>query len=336
MTELLSLAPAEGGAANLPDGEASLAYAIRHHTTTDLSPDEMMALGQSEVDRVLGEMRDIFASMGYPHDAPIRDLWNMAYADADVPADFDWMEEYQRIYASTEEAIAAAFDLRPSVGVEIHQAPTGTAVNYYIEPAHDGSRPGIFYAQPSSRASDVYGMPVVFHHEAVPGHHFQLAMMQELDLPLFRRIEMPTSSGEGWAVYAEGLLSDLGFYEGNPLGNLERLNLELMRAARIPLEMGMHNLGWTHAEGAAYFADVMGYPVEPIVNLMARYVGYPGQGSSYTVGLLKIRELRQRAMDALGDAFDLRDFHDALLGDGALPLVLHERLMDDYIAGNRH
>ena len=292
----------------------------------------MMALGEAEVDRILAEMRDIFASMGYPHDARIRDLWNMAYADAAVPSDFDWMEEYQAIYASTEAAIAAAFDLRPSVGVEIHPAPAGTQVNYYIEPAFDGSRPGIFYAQASSRPSDVYSMPVIFHHEAVPGHHFQLAMMKELDLPLFRRVEMPTASGEGWAVYAEGLLYDLGFYEGNPLGNLERLNLELMRAVRIPLEMGMHDLGWTHYEGAAYFAEVMGYPVEPIVNLMPRYVGYPGQGSSYTVGLLKIRELRDRAMDVLGDAFDLRDFHNVLLGDGALPLEIHERLVEEHIS----
>ena len=332
MSALYEVAPLEGGAAVLPDGDKYLDYAILHHTTTDLSADEMWRLGLSEVERIQEEMRDGFSQMGYPRDADMQVLWQRAYADAELPAALSWMEKYELIRADIEAAIEPAFDLWPSAGLEIRAAPAGTTHNYYMEPAHDGSRPGIFYAQSAGNPYAFYSMPVVFHHEAIPGHHVQLAIMQDLDLPLFRRVEMPTASGEGWAVYAEGLAYDLGVYEGNPLGNLERLKMELMRAARVVVEMGVHHLGWSYREGAAYFADVMGYPIEAMIDLMPRYVGYPGQGSSYTVGLLKVRELRQRAMDALGETFRLSEFHNIFLQDGALPLAIHERLVDEWIA----
>jgi uncharacterized protein (DUF885 family) len=333
LNALYAIAPTEGGAAVMPGGAEYLSYAIAHHTSTDLTADEMWDLGISEVARIQTEMRDILDVMGYEADADadLHALWQRAKTDTDLPPTLSWMEEYQQIRANIEAAIEPAFDVIPSAALEIHPAPAGTSHNYYIEPAHDGSRPGIFYAQLSRDPFAVYYMPVVFHHEAIPGHHFQLALIQELDLPLFRRVEMPTSSAEGWAVYAEGLAYELGIYEGNPLANLERLSLELMRAARIVVEMGVHHLGWSYREGATYFAEIMGYSVEAMINLMPRYVGYPGQGSSYTVGLLKIRDLRQRAMDALGDAFELKAFHNVILQDGALPLAIHERLVDEWI-----
>lgn len=328
---LFEVAPAEGGATAMPNGSAYLTHAIQHHTTLALTPEEMLALGDSEVARIDAEMREIFATMGYPRDAAIRDLWNMAYADAELPENLSWLEEYGRIQAEIEAAIEPLFDLQPYADLEVHLAPEGTAVNYYNAPALDGSRPGIFYAQSSANPLSIYSMPVIFHHEAIPGHHFQIALIRELDLPLFRRIEVPTSNIEGWAMYAEGLAAELGLYTDNPLANLERLRLELMRAARVVVEMGVHNLSWTHTEGAQFFADVMGYPLDAMIGIMPRYVGYPGQGSSYTVGLLQMRELRKRAEDTLDDAFELSDFHNVILQDGALPLAILEQQVDAYI-----
>jgi len=331
MDALLAVAPFEGGAATMPNGAEFLQAAITHHMTTEISPEEMWSLGLSEVERLQTEMRDIFEELGYPRDADMRVLWQRAYNDAELPPPRSSLETLEHIRAETEALLAPVFDLWPTSALEIRPAPTGTTHNYYMEPALDGSRPGVFYVQSSGDPYAYYGMSVVFHHEAIPGHHVQLAIMKDLDLPLVRQNELPTSCGEGWAVYAEGLPNDLGYYEGNPIGNLERLRMELMRAARVVVEIGVHHHGWGYREGAAYFAEVMGYPVEPMIGLMPRYVGYPGQGASYTIGLLKIRELRQRAMDVLGDAFELSQFHNVILRDGALPLELLEEAVDHWL-----
>jgi len=332
LESLVEIAPEIGGATSMPNGSEYLAFSIEHHMTLQMTPDEIYQMGLDEVARIQEEMRDIFESMGYDRTADLSALWDRAYREASVPAAGDLEAEFAAIQAEIEAAMGPVFNLKPSIPLELHPAPAGMGYNYYTEPALDGSRPGIFFYQSSPNPYAAYSRPGIFHHEAIPGHHYQLALMKELDLPLFRQIELPTSHGEGWAVYAEGLAAELGVYEGNPLGNLERLGLEIMRAARLVLEMGIHHLGWSHYEGATYFAEILRASPSSMVNLMPRYVGYPGQGSSYTVGLLKIRELRTRMEQELGEAFELATFHDLLLKDGPMPLEILEDLVDRTIA----
>jgi len=218
-------------------------------------------------------------------------------------------------------------NLRPTIGVEIVAGPPGPA--YYSFPTLDGSRPGAFYINLDSPTPH-YSMPSVVYHETIPGHHFQTAIAYELDLPTFRRAISFNAYVEGWALYAERLAWEMGMYKDDPLGNLGRLQLELLRAARVVVDTGIHDQHWTWQQGAAYFGQALGGP--PGQNGMVRYIVMPGQGASYTIGFLKILQLRQRAQETLGDAFDLKEFHNVILGNGAMPLTVLERVVDDWIA----
>ena len=173
-------------------------------------------------------------------------------------------------------------------------------------------------------------IPTYIFHETVPGHHLQGALSRELDLPTFRSELEPNGYMEGWAVYAEHLAWEMGLYENDPLGNLGRLGMELSRAARLVIDTGIHAKGWSRQEAAAYYEEATGRPAVPAA--MHRYIILPGQGCGYTVGLLKILELRQQAMDWLGDEFDIKEFHNVILGNGPLPLGILERLVEDWIA----
>jgi len=221
------------------------------------------------------------------------------------------------------------FDLRPSVGVEVRAEPTGTGVAYYQPPALDGSRPGLFFVSLDTGPTPRYRMPSVVYHEAIPGHHFQIALAQELDLPTFRRNLTFNAYAEGWALYAERLAWELGLYENDRMGNLGRLQYELLRACRLVVDSGIHAKGWTAQEGGAYFAETLGWPHD--LSEMVRYVTMPGQASGYEIGMIEILRLRQMAMDQLGDRFDLKEFHNVVLGNGSLPLGILERLVQDYV-----
>jgi len=175
-------------------------------------------------------------------------------------------------------------------------------------------------------------MTVVFHHEAIPGHHVQLTLAMEQEMPLLMRFVSFNGLVEGWALYCERLMYDLGMYEGKPLDNLARLDLELMRAARLVIDTGIHAYGWTRSEAAAHVEDLRGWPRGSFVGTIDRYVILPGQGSSYMVGKLVIESLRDQAHEALADAFDLASFHDVVLGTGGIPLEILEALVGQYIA----
>jgi len=205
---------------------------------------------------------------------------------------------------------------------------------FYTPAALDGSRPGVFTATVGS-ATELFKIPSVAYHEAVPGHHVQIALAQELDLPLLRRDAVFTGFAEGWALYAERLMSDLGVYEDDPLGDLGRLQLELMRAVRLVVDTGIHDLGWSYDEAVAYVAENAGESEGLASYRVTRYAVMPAQSTAYMVGLLEILDLREMARDALGDAFCLAEFHDVILGEGNVPLPLLRELVDAWIAEKR-
>jgi uncharacterized protein (DUF885 family) len=178
-------------------------------------------------------------------------------------------------------------------------------------------------------------MLCVLHHEGIPGHHLQLSLAHELNVPLFMRVLETDGFVEGWALYCEQLGYELGLYEGRPLANLYRLDLELLRAARLVVDTGIHSLGWTREEAASYLEGLRGFPPGALLGSIERYVVLPGQACSYMVGKLAIESLRSKAETALGDAFSLQAFHDMILGSGGIPLDVVARQVDLYIEANR-
>ena len=315
------------GVHKLPEGLAYYAYRLRHETSTDLNPEQIHELGLSEVARIQAEMRDTAAALGYPQDISLARLEDRIAAQSDSLEGEQLLAEYKRLMAEVELASTSVFGLLPEAGLSIRPEPFGSGIGYYLPPPLDGSGPGRFYTN--------LGIPMPSHiiptyvfHETVPGHHLQGALSRELDLPTFRRELDLNGYGEGWAVYAERLAWEMGLYENDPLGNLGRLGMELSRAARLVIDTGIHAKGWTRQAAAAYYEEATGRPAGP--SAMHRYIILPGQGCGYTVGLLKILELRQQAMDRLGSEFDIKEFHDVILGNGPLPLEILERVVEHW------
>jgi len=204
---------------------------------------------------------------------------------------------------------------------------------YYQGPAIDGSRPGRFFANLYDiRATPKYGMRTLAYHEGIPGHHFQIAIAMELEgLPLFRRASPFTAYTEGWALYSEQVAWEMGF-QNNPYDNVGRLQAELFRAVRLVVDTGIHAKRWTREEAIEYMRSNTGMAISDVTSEIERYIVMPGQATAYKVGMMKILELRQRAQDALGDQFSLAEYHDVVLKNGAVPLDILERLVDEYIA----
>jgi uncharacterized protein (DUF885 family) len=176
-------------------------------------------------------------------------------------------------------------------------------------------------------------MPTLAYHEAVPGHHFQIAINQELDVPSFRKGASFTAYAEGWALYAERLVSELGFYEGDPYGDVGRLQAELFRAVRLVVDTGIHAKRWTYDQAVDYMWENTGLPRGMVEFEVSRYITWPGQALAYKIGMIEMLELRQRAMDQLGDQFDLKEFHNVVIGKGRMSLPILEQVVDEYIAG---
>jgi len=329
-------APIDGGATTMPDGEGYFTTILRHETSTDLTPDEVHQIGLREVARLQREIEEQFDVLGYPATLSLVDRWQRSrdddtYHDGRTASGFETilgiLETYREETVARIQPVVHLWSTQP---FEMIQAPPDAGANYYMPPSWDGSRPGAFYVASAGWVAESQLM-VVFHHEAIPGHHGQLALSQELDLPMFMRFMTSNGLVEGWALYCERLMYDLGMYEGRALDNLARLGLEMTRAARLVVDTGIHAYGWTRQEEAAYYEEVLGYPSGAYLGAMERYVLLPGQGSSYMVGKLVIEELRDRAISELGDAFRLADFHDAVLGSGGVPLEILELQVEGFI-----
>jgi uncharacterized protein (DUF885 family) len=345
LAELEPSASAEVGAWKHPDGTRYYAWALRYHTTTAKSAAEIHALGLREVERIHGEMRAILASQGIAAPnmgAPLRDRQHdprFVYPDTDA-ARADALADYQAIIDDAAPRLPALFGRLPKAPVRVERVPAfkeqGAPGAYYMPPPLDGTKPGIFFANLRS-VGEIWkpGMRTLTYHESIPGHHLQIAIAQELPgLPIFRRVIPFTAFVEGWALYAERLALESGFHPTAD-DRLGALVAEVFRAARLVVDTGLHAERWTREQAIDYMLANTGMSETEVVAEVERYIVMPGQACAYKVGQLTILELRDRARTALGDRFDLRAFHDVVLGAGALPLDLLERVVDSWISDQR-
>jgi uncharacterized protein (DUF885 family) len=341
--DLRPFANSDDGVWKLPDGDEFYQQTLKFFTTTDYTPEQIHNIGLSEVERIQGEILAILTSEGRDVSAgffaameALKADPSFYYPDTDEGRE-QILKDYQKIIDEINLGLDSAFAIRPEAGVEVKRIPEfkeKTAPGaYYNQPAMDGSRPGIFYANLYDiKATPKYSMRTLAYHEAIPGHHFQVAIAQELDsVPLFRRFAPFVAYIEGWALYAEQVAWELGFQQ-NPYDNIGRLQAELFRAVRLVVDTGIHYKRWTREQGIEYMMANTGMAESDVIAEIERYIVMPGQATSYKVGMMKILELRTKAQNALGEKFNLSDFHDVVLKNGAVPLAVLEQLVDRYIA----
>jgi uncharacterized protein (DUF885 family) len=323
--------------AALPDGEAWYAYRARMSTTTDLPPERIHAIGLAEVERIQDEMRGVMKEVGFA--GTLQEFF--AYVGSDKRFEFaseeELLKEYRALEARVNAGVPRLFSLTPRAAFEIRPVEAfraqSAAGGQYQRPSQDGTRPGIFYVNtfdlPSRKRWDAESL---FLHEAIPGHHFQLALQQELTgLPAFRRFGGETAFSEGWGLYAESLGKEVGVYT-DPYQYFGRLQAELWRAIRLVVDTGLHSKGWSREQVIEYMKANSATNDTEAVSETERYIAIPGQALAYKIGELKIKELRARAVKALGQRFDLREFHAEVLRDGSVPLEVLEAKIDRWIA----
>ena len=335
-----AVAPTDDGIWRLPEGDRYYAALLANYTTTDLSADEIHAIGLREVDRIHDEMRGIMAQVGF--DGDLQDFFEFTRTDD------------RFFYTSREEYIADARAKIDALGERMPQffgtLPTDPLVikpveafreqsagkAFYQRPAPDGSRPGTYYVNLYNlRDMSRNELEALAYHEGLPGHHLQLSIQTQLgDVPPFRRFGGVTAYSEGWGLYSEELGKDMGFYT-DPYSDFGRLGMELWRAARLVVDTGLHHKRWSRERAIEYLADNTPNPPGDIRKAIERYAVYPGQATAYMIGKLKITELRDRARAELGDAFDIREFHDTILLSGPVPLDVMEENVDAWIAGEK-
>jgi len=322
---LQASAPTDVGFWQYDRGDEFYAYCLSHHTTTDLTADQVHQLGLDELERIHQEMRTRFDQLGYPQDETLVQLYDRVAQDGGSVTDEEIKATYEAIIADTYTKLDQAFDLLPEAPVIV----IGDAVGgFYVSPSLDGTRPGAFYANVSGTV-DLFGMPTLTYHESIPGHHLQIALSLELDIPEVRKILHFTAYVEGWALYAERLAWDLGWYDDDIYGDLGRLQAEAFRAARLVVDTGIHSKHWTFDQAVEFMADNIAE--DPITTQweISRYITWPGQATAYKIGMLKILEVRQAAQERLGDQFDLKQFHNTVLGSGAMPLSVLEQYVQN-------
>ena len=329
------------GVSQLPNGVAYYNHRLAVSTTTDLTADEIHEIGLKEVARLRKEMEAIKEQVGFEGDLqaffefirtddqfffPNTDEGRQAYIDA-AEENLDFIKakvpEYFGILPQADLVVKRVEPFREQDG----------AAQHYFPGTPDGSRPGIYYAH----LSDMSAMPknqieVIAYHEGLPGHHMQLSIAQELEsVPTFRTQAGFGAYVEGWGLYSEYLAKEMGAYQ-DPYSDFGRLTTEIWRAIRLVVDTGLHAKGWTESQAIQYFMDNSPEPLESVTSEVQRYLVIPGQATSYKIGMLKIQELRDYAEKALGDQFDVRGFHDTVLGGGAMPLAILERRVREWVA----
>lgn len=325
------------GLDKLPDGQAWYAFNAKNSTTTDLTPAQIHEIGLSEVARIHGEIRKIMAETGFK--GSLQDFFQFMRTDKrfEYATEEDLLKHYRGLEAKINERVPQLFSLIPKSPFEIRPVEPfrakSAAGGSYMSPSEDGSRPGIFYVNtydlPSRKSWDAEDL---YLHEAIPGHHFQIALQQELTgLPKFRRFGGETAFAEGWGLYAESLGKDLGVYT-DPYNYFGYLQNELWRAIRLVVDTGLHSKGWSREQVIKYMLDNSAESETQATAEAERYIAWPGQALAYKIGELKIKELRARAERELGPKFDIREFHAEVLRDGAVPLSVLERKIDRWIA----
>jgi len=329
-------------ARDLPEGEAWYAHLARRFTTTSMTPEQIHEVGLQEVARIRAEMETVKAKVGF---------------EGDLAAFFEHLRSDPKYFHKTPEALFEAYlaiskRIDPELVKVFHVAsiprmPYGlrpipdsvapdTTTAYYSRPADDGSRAGYYYVnlyRPEVRPT--WEMMALSIHEAVPGHHFQIARAQELtDLPPFRRSAGVTAFTEGWGLYSERLGHEMGLYE-DPYDHFGQLTYDMWRAVRLVVDTGMHHKGWSRQQAIDYFMANAPKTEQDVVNEIDRYIAWPGQATAYKIGELKISELRALGEKTLGERFSLKDFHEVVLAQGALPLEVLERRVREWITAQQ-
>jgi uncharacterized protein (DUF885 family) len=332
LQEQLPRTGADAGLWRLPQGEEAYTFALAHFTTTKLEAREVHQTGLREVARIEADMDGLLRQLGYS-EGSVQDrfaMLNKALQPAEPDPQSMLLARYEEILADSLHRAQELFDLQPKAPCVVRREPVfteKTASAHYTTPARDGSRPGTFWTPLPGPEFRMVSMRTLTYHEAIPGHHFQLALMQELpELPRFRQDRVfgrNSANAEGWALYAEQLAAEAGWYEGDLAGRIGQLEAELYRARRLVVDTGLHTMGWTRQQAIDY--GMREAEVE-------RYVVTPGQACSYKIGQLKILELRERAKESLGENFEIREFHNTLLRAGNVTLPLMESIVDDWIA----
>ena len=336
LAELLPRTNDIAGLSRLPDGAAAYAQALARDTTTKLTADEIHAIGLAEVARIEAEMDRLLRSLG-SNDGSVRERMRRLSQTNQLPAEPDprpaMLARYTEIVRDAERRSEALFNLKPRARVEVRRVPSLTeaaASAYYTTPAPDGSRPGIMWVPLRGPVFDTVSMRSLAYHEAVPGHHFQMAIQQEVPgLPKFRSKQIfggGSAHSEGWALYTERLAIDQGWYEGDTPSLLGALDYQLFRARRLVVDTGLHAKEWTRQQAIDY--GIAASEVE-------RYVANPGQACSYMIGMLRFLELREKARLALGSKFSLPAFHDVVLQTGSVPMDVLGEVVDHWVVSRR-
>ncbi|TRO65220.1 DUF885 domain-containing protein [Christiangramia sabulilitoris] len=330
----------EAGVWKFPKGDEFYNITLKRVTTTNLSPDEIHEIGLKEVARIHGEMEKIMEEVGF--EGSLQDFFEFMkndrqfYYEDTEEGKAAYLKKAKQIINNMEQMLPELFNTRPEADIVVkavepfREKSAGKA--FYQQPAIDGSRPGTYYANLYDMAAmPKYEMEALAYHEGIPGHHMQIAIAQELDsIPEFRKFSFFTAYVEGWGLYSEYVPKEIGFYK-DPYSDFGRLSMELWRSCRLVVDTGIHAKKWTRQEGIDYYKENTPAAESACVKMVERHIVMPGQATAYKIGMNKILELREKAKTRLGEKFDIRQFHDVILTDGALPLTILESRVDSWI-----
>ncbi|WP_037373289.1 DUF885 domain-containing protein [Salinimicrobium xinjiangense] len=333
-------ATADAGVWKLPKGKKFYEVALKRSTTTNLSAEEIHQIGLNEVARIHKEMEEIMKAVGF--EGSLQDFFRFMRDDEqfyyqNTPEGKEkYLAEAREIIDNMKGRLDELFLTKPEADIVVkavepfREKSAGKA--FYQQPAIDGSRPGIYYANLyDMKAMPVYQMEALAYHEGIPGHHMQLAIAQELDnLPMFRKLETTTAYVEGWGLYSEILPTEIGLYE-DPYSDFGRLAMELWRSIRLVVDTGIHEKQWTREEAIDFYVQNSPNAESDAIKMVERHIVMPGQATAYKIGMNKILELREYAKEELGDNFDIKEFHDIILSNGSVPLNVLEEMVVEWV-----
>lgn len=338
------ISPEGDGVWRLPDGDKWYQNRLNWFTTTDLSADEVHQIGLDNVERIHNAMRDIMQQVGF--EGTLQEFFVFMREDDQfyLPSTDEGRQEYldtaTQVIDEMREALPDYFGILPKAPIVVKRVEAfreqSAGKAFYQSPAQDGSRPGIYYANLyDMKAMPTYQLEALAYHEGIPGHHMQRSIAQELEgVPQFQKFLSFTAYTEGWGLYTEELAKDMGFYK-DPYSDFGRLAMELWRACRLVVDTGIHAKKWSREKAVNYLVENTPNPQYDAQKAIERYIAMPGQATAYMIGKLKIMELREKAMQALGDKFDWKGFHDEVLKYGPVPLSLLEENIDNWIAAQK-